>query len=258
MPTRATPPHGAPCWVDLTTTDVERSRDFYGRLFGWSADEPQEQYGGYFTFRRDDVPVAGCMASRGQGPDHWSVYLATDDAAATHASALAAGGHSLTDAMTVGELGTMALLTDPTGATVGLWQADQFQGITVLAEQGAPSWFELSTPEYEPALDFYRKVFGWQTRVVSDKAESLYSTANDGDDQLAGVMAAPGSPPLWSVFFGVADADAALATIVELGGAVTIAPLDTPYGRLAAAADATGATFKLVAPNDAMPASPQT
>ncbi len=63
-----------------------------------------------------------------------------------------------------------------------------------------------------------------------------------------------GVPVYWSVYFGVEDTDAALAKIVDLGGSILRAAEDTPYGRLATAADPTGAQFKLVAPNAAMPA----
>jgi predicted enzyme related to lactoylglutathione lyase len=63
-----------------------------------------------------------------------------------------------------------------------------------------------------------------------------------------------GVPAHWSVYFGVDDADAALARIVDLGGAIVMAAEDTPYGRLATATDPNGAQFKLVAPNEAMPA----
>ncbi|MGH3888170.1 MAG: hypothetical protein ACRDSZ_16670 [Pseudonocardiaceae bacterium] len=40
MPTRDTAPIGAPCWVDLLTSDTGRSRAFYCQLFGWTAQEP--------------------------------------------------------------------------------------------------------------------------------------------------------------------------------------------------------------------------
>jgi hypothetical protein len=46
-----------------------------------------------------------------------------------------------------------------------------------------------------------------------------------------------------------------LAKVVDLGGSILRAAEDTPYGRLAAAADPTGAQFKLVGPNEAMPAT---
>src|SRR5580704_7035973 len=61
MPTRDTAPAGAPCWVDLLTSDPERSRDFYGQVFGWTATDPGEQFGGYFNFSKDGVLVAGGM-----------------------------------------------------------------------------------------------------------------------------------------------------------------------------------------------------
>jgi predicted enzyme related to lactoylglutathione lyase len=64
-----------------------------------------------------------------------------------------------------------------------------------------------------------------------------------------------GVPAHWSVYFGVEDTDAALAKVVDLGGSILMAAEDTPYGRLAAAADPTGARFKLVAANEAMPRS---
>jgi predicted enzyme related to lactoylglutathione lyase len=54
-------------------------------------------------------------------------------------------------------------------------------------------------------------------------------------------------PPSGRCNFGVADTDAALARLVELGGSVVQGAQDTPYGRLAHAADPTGAEFKLVA-----------
>jgi predicted enzyme related to lactoylglutathione lyase len=53
-------------------------------------------------------------------------------------------------------------------------------------------------------------------------------------------------PANWQIYFGVEDADAALAKIVKLGGSVIMGPDDSPYGRLAQAADPTGAVFKIV------------
>jgi hypothetical protein len=52
-------------------------------------------------------------------------------------------------------------------------------------------------------------------------------------------------PAHWSVYFAVEDVDQALAKVAELGGATVMPREDTPYGRLATAADSTGAVFKL-------------
>ena len=55
MPTRTIAVNGAPCWVDLMTSDTERARDFYARLFGWTPLEPAAEFGGYFIFSRNGV-----------------------------------------------------------------------------------------------------------------------------------------------------------------------------------------------------------
>jgi predicted enzyme related to lactoylglutathione lyase len=243
------------------TSDTARSRDFYCALFGWTAEEPNEEFGGYFNFAKDGVLVAGCMAGQPEGgmPDTWSVYLATDDAEKTVETAAANGGQVHVAAMAVADLGTMAVLGDAGGAVIGVWQPGLHQGFGVFGETGTPSWFELHTRDYEAAVDFYREVFRAETHVVSDTPEFRYTTFADGDAWLAGIMDASaflpeGVPAHWSVYFGVADTDAALARIVELGGSVVQGAEDTPYGRLATATDPTGAQFKLVAPNEAMPA----
>jgi predicted enzyme related to lactoylglutathione lyase len=243
------------------TSDTERSSAFYSELFGWTAEAPNEEFGGYFNFTKDGVLIAGCMAQQANDrmPDAWSVYLATDDARKTVDAAAASGGQVVVPAMDVGELGTMAVVTDPGGAAIGLWQPGTHEGFGVFGEARTPSWFELHTRDYDAAVAFYRDVFRWDTGVVSDVPEFRYTTLNHGDGQLAGVMDASGFlpdgvPAHWSVYFGVDDADATLAKIGKLGGATVQPAEDTPYGRLAVATDATGAQFKLVAPNEAMPA----
>ncbi|BCQ07700.1 hypothetical protein JMUB5695_01121 [Mycobacterium heckeshornense] len=55
----------------------------------------------------------------------------------------------------------------------------------------------------------------------------------------------PDAGPTWSIFFGAEDVDKTLQTITDNGGAVLRAAEDTPYGRLASAADPTGAVFNL-------------
>ena len=61
MTRRGHAPDGAPCWVDLLTSDVGGAATFYGALFGWVALDPAPEYGGYVNFARDGVLVAGCV-----------------------------------------------------------------------------------------------------------------------------------------------------------------------------------------------------
>jgi predicted enzyme related to lactoylglutathione lyase len=254
VPLRDEAPVGAPCWVDVLSSDPVRTQDFYGRLFGWTVEDPGEEHGGYFNFLKDGVHVAGGMRNDGASgvPDLWSVYLATDDADGVVARTVSAGGEIMVPAMDVMALGRMAVMTDVGGAVIGTWQAGLHRGFGVLGEPGAPAWFELHTRAYDATLDFYRTVFDWKTEVASDEPDFRYTTLDVAGEQLAGVMDASGFlpegvPPSWTVYFAVQDADAALSEVVALGGEVVMGAENTPYGRLATAADATGALFRLIA-----------
>jgi hypothetical protein len=181
----------------------------------------------------------------------WSVYLAVADAQATVDAAGAGGGQTHVPPMPVADLGVMAMVTDAGGAAIGLWQPGAHKGFGVYGEPNTPSWFELHTRAYAKSVDFYHTVFGWNLTVAGDTDEFRYSVLEEGGEQLAGIMDASGFlpaevPPHWAVYFGVDDADATLDKVVKLGGEVAQPAEDTPYGRLAAATDATGAGFRLL------------
>jgi len=235
------------------TSNVDGARAFYGQLFGWEADESNEEFGGYFNFTKDGVLVAGGMPTMPDAgvTDVWSVYLAVDDARETVEAVQANGGQVISDAMDVMDLGTMAVVTDPGGAVIGMWQPGLHKGFGILGEPGAPSWWELLTRHYDGAVSFYEIVFGWKTHTMGDASDFRYTMAQDGDQPLAGVMDASsflpeGVPDHWSVYFGVGDADATIAEAVALGGSVRMPAEDTPYGRMATLADPFGAQFKIV------------
>jgi len=116
--------------VDLTSSDTERARAFYGELLGWTPGDPDPDFGGYANFSKDGELVAGLLAAQpNMGPgDVWSVYLAVEDAAATVAMARDNGGQVIVDVMPVADLGVMAVVADAGGAAVGLWQPGAHRG----------------------------------------------------------------------------------------------------------------------------------
>ncbi len=239
---------GAPCWIDLYSSDTAKASDFYGALLGWKAEPADERFGGYFTFTKDGRHVAGCMANDGSTgqPDGWGVHLMTDDIQATADAAERHGGAVEMPPMEVAENGSFAMIKDPGGAIIGAWQPNAVKGFEVTGEAGTPAWFELHSGAYDDAVSFYRDVFGWDTHVMSDSDEFRYTTLGEGDNALAGIMDDKAEPSGWNVYFEVADVDAALEQVTRGGGSILAAAEDTPYGRLARAADPTGTAFRLV------------
>lgn len=253
MTTRTNAPLGAPCWADLWTSDVDGSRRFYTELFGWAAQEPDPDHGGYFMFTRAGDPVAGAMGPTGDQPadNRWKPYLCIDDIDTAVERTSAAGGQVAMPPMPIDQLGVQAIILDPGGAQVGLWQPGEFHGFSVLNEEGAPSWFELHTANHAASVAFYQEVVGLELLPVADTDDFRYwtlrSPRTEGD--LGGIMdsrawVAPGEAA-WSLYWEVADIDKTLAQVKGLGGTVGRGPDTTPWGLLAEAADPTGAAFKL-------------
>jgi predicted enzyme related to lactoylglutathione lyase len=252
VPKRETAPIGAPVWIDLFTSDPDKSRAFYTELMGWTSSEPNADFGGYFNFSKGDSLVAGGMKNEAGVPDCWNVYLAVENAEATVAAAAAHGGGVIVPAMAVADLGSMAVITDAGGAGIGMWQPGTHKGMGVIGEPGAPAWFELHTRDYDVSVPFYKDVFGWDAKTMSDTPEFRYTTLGEGEAALAGIMDSTnflpdGVPAHWAVYLAVGDTDAAVKTATELGGSLVTPPHDTPYGRIAIVADPTGASVRLVA-----------
>jgi uncharacterized protein len=244
---------GAPCWIDLFSSDTERAKEFYGGLFGWTTFEPGPEYGGYFIFQRDGKAVAGCMGTDGeQGyPDAWTVYLNTDDADRTAADANAHGGQVHMDVMDITQNGRMTMISDPGGAAVGAWQPIDVKGFEVANEPGTAGWFELHTRDYDNVVGFYRDVFGWEPHTAADEPGFRYTTLGEGESMQAGIMDDSPFPDEtfhtgWIVYFRVDDVDATLEQVEALGGTIERPAEDTPYGRMAACLDPTGTRFKLI------------
>lgn len=246
-------PLGAPTWIDLGTSDLDKAKDFYGVVFGWTFDTAGPEYGGYVTASTDGLPVAGLMANdpQWQMPDGWTTYLHTADIAATVEAVTEAGGTSCSPPMEIPTVGWMSIVTDNADGVVGLWQPIGHHGFEIVNAASAPVWHQLTTPGYAKALQFYPTVFGWETKTVADTDEFRYTTALLEGEELVGVMDGAqflpeGATGTWTVFFGAEDVDKTLEVITANGGAVVRGAEDTPYGRLASVTDPTGGGFNLL------------
>ena len=251
MVTRERAPVGQPCWIDVMSSDVDAARSFYGGVVGWEPGEGDEQFGGYYMYFRDGAPIAGGNAAQ-DGELGWRVYFAVADAELAVKEGEAAGATVETPPSVVGDLGVMAVLTDPAGARVGLWQAKAFQGFATMHEPGAPSWFELHSRDHAGSLSFYSRLFGW-TFEDAGGGDVRYSTVMLGDDQFAGIMdattvLAEGQAPYWTIYLDVESIDASLAAAARLGGHVLRPAEPTPNGQTATLADPDGSPLRVMQP----------
>ncbi len=241
-------PHGAFSWADNTSTNAVAAKSFYQDLFGW--DKIDEPLGGdmfYTMFQRDGEHAAGFAAMmpdmQAQGiPSHWTNYVTVDDVDAMVEPIKANGGTILVEPMDIFDSGRMLLLVDPTGAQLGLWQAKNHIGAGIVNTVGAMCWNELCTNDTDAAKAFYSAILGWE--YYGD--EHYIHITNQGRNN-GGMIKLDNMPPCWMVYFHVADIDAGIRRVQELGGSITVPKHEIPDGGWwSVVADPAGAHFYIM------------
>ena len=238
---------GTPVWVELAGSDLDASAAFYGAVFGWTRAPYNPQT---FDFSLGELEIGGLLPKVGDVPDAWGVYLKVDDIQATLTAAAGAGGRVLHEPVREGDDGIWAMLEDPSGAEVGVWQASSFPGFETHGVPGAPCWFELHTKDFAAAVPFYEKVFGVTVTSIGDDDQFRMVVFGQPETAYAGIYDAAHSDlttrSQWMAYFAVADADVAASLVRDNGGRVLDGPSDTPFGRMSHAADSTGASFTFI------------
>lgn len=243
-------PPGVPCWADLTTPDLEAAKAFYADVLGWSFMDPGAEFGGYSIAQVGGAAAAGIGPQQDGAPNAWTLYFASDDADETAAAVTEHGGTVLLPPGEVGPLGRMCIAADPTGAAFGVWQARSHIGAGVVNEPGGLVWEDLRSPDPDTARAFYEAVFGFRTEALPDGGPDYGTFALPGEEAplggIGGMMGAEGQSAHWVVYFGVADAGAAVSAAERGGGSVPVRDFESPYGRMASLADPSGAAFWVV------------
>ena len=119
---------------------------------------------------------------------------------------------------------------------------------------GSFCWFELGTTDQEAAKRFYGSLFGWTFIDIPMGADGVYTMFKlDGKDVGAaytvGGQMAPNVPPHWALYVAVQSADEAARRVEASGGKLLKPAFDVfDVGRMAVAADPTGAVFMVWEP----------
>lgn len=110
--------------VELNTQDLDKAKKFYGDMFDWHIEDiPNMDY----TMINVGNGVGGGMMKHPvpNAPSFWLSYVEVADIHQATEKARGLGAHIVRDVMEVPNTGWLSIFTDPTGATLGLWQPMQ-------------------------------------------------------------------------------------------------------------------------------------
>ena len=115
------------CWHDLAAADAPAALGFYDAVFGWSAAVQRANGGSFFRLRSGQRDVGSLyrlsQAQLDAGvPSHWTSYVRVDDVRAAARRAHDAGGRVIVAPFAVDGTASIAVIGDPAGAMLGLWQ----------------------------------------------------------------------------------------------------------------------------------------
>jgi predicted enzyme related to lactoylglutathione lyase len=118
-------------WTNLLTRDVDAAQDFYGEVFGWTANQPEGAPDWIWNWQvegqRWPEGIAGLMKMGtempAEAPPYWQVYLMVDDADQAVEKTKAAGGRLLFGPNPI-PVGRIAVLFDPQGGGFAIIEPD--------------------------------------------------------------------------------------------------------------------------------------
>jgi hypothetical protein len=109
--------------VELMSNDIGKAKSFYQTLFDWTYDEMPVADMTYTLIRVGEGTGGGMMQNPiPNAPSAWMAYVGVDDVEAATAKARSAGAAVMRDVTEVPGAGWFSIITDPTGAMLGLWQ----------------------------------------------------------------------------------------------------------------------------------------
>jgi predicted enzyme related to lactoylglutathione lyase len=118
-------------WNNLLTRDVDAAQDFYGKVFGWSPNQPQGAPDFIWSWQMEGQRwpegLAGLMRMGSEmpadAPPYWQVYLMVEDAEGAIETTRAGGGELIFGPQEI-PAGRIAVLRDPQDAAFSIIEAN--------------------------------------------------------------------------------------------------------------------------------------
>jgi uncharacterized protein len=110
--------------VELRTTDVNKAKSFYGKLFDWKLEDVPMGDGTTYTMIRIGTGTGGGMMKQPVpgAPSAWLAYVQVDDIEASTKKAASLGAKVMQPVTEVMGMGWLSVIVDPTGAALGMWK----------------------------------------------------------------------------------------------------------------------------------------
>jgi uncharacterized protein len=242
-------------WRDLMSVDPEASSAFFTALCGWTEIPIEiEPFGTYRQLFHGDEVFGGVLAldpAIGH-PSHWVSYIDVQIIEAAVAKTARLGGLVASQPSEIPGVGWFATLADKQSVLFCMlqWSADAArpEERSDQPEPGAVAWNELLTADPSSAAAFYGKLFNWQMRTTRLPRGDYRTMLRDGKPEAGIIKRLSGmNMSAWLIYFEVADLDASLAKVAELGERVVSEIIEEEgVGRFPYAADPTEAGFGLV------------
>jgi len=248
---------GSFCWTELNTSDPAAAKKFYSGLFNWEAEDMPAGPDMVYTMLKIRGREIGAMCGlqpeqKAHGiPPHWMSYVAVESADDTAKKAASLGGTVMADAFDVMDVGRMAIIQDPQGATFCVWQAKAHIGAKLVGENGTFCWDELWTTDRKKAAEFYKGLFGWGAKEGDMGGMGVYTEWQNAGQSIGGMMEMPPEmgpvPPNWLPYFMVEDCNTTTDKAAASGGKVSVPPTDIPnVGRFSVIQDPQGAVISAI------------
>lgn len=113
------------CWNELSTPDLQKAKDFYSKMFGWKFSDHEVGDMKYTMIKKDGQEFAGIWSipkdQAADIPPHWLSYILVENVDES-AEKAQQNGATIIKIDNAGEMGRFAIMQDPTGAHIALWQ----------------------------------------------------------------------------------------------------------------------------------------
>jgi len=240
-------------WFEYVSTDAPKAQGFYGELFGWGTKKIPLPGGDYTVIAQGDATIGGYLPTPESAPKQamWLTHLRVDNAKEAAQKVKSLGGKILMDAEKIGSVGTKAVVADPLGGVLALWQPTDANEKSSAAANHRFCWNELTSKDPAASVAFYKALGGFSSEGMDMGPMGTYHLLKTGDTMIAGIMKPPmpEAPHAWTPYVQVASADTTIEKAKRLGANVIVPPTDIPnVGRFAIFADTQGAVLGILQP----------